>query len=51
MAVQMGLLDFTEIPYSSSGASRDSFELFAREFLIEAGYEVVAGPDRGADGT
>jgi HJR/Mrr/RecB family endonuclease len=30
-------------------ASQVSFELFAREFLIEAGYEVVADPDRGAD--
>jgi hypothetical protein len=46
----MGALDFTEIPSAASGASRDSFELFAREFLVEAGYEVAAGPDRGADG-
>jgi hypothetical protein len=46
----MGALDLTEIPSAASGASRDSFELFAREFLVEAGYEVAAGPDRGADG-
>jgi hypothetical protein len=46
----MGALDFTELPSAASGASRDIFELFAREFLVEAGYEVAAGPDRGADG-
>lgn len=46
----MGALDFTEIPSAALGASRDSFELFAREFLVEVGYEVAAGPDRGADG-
>ncbi len=50
LSLQMGALDFTEIPGAASGASRDSFELFAREFLVEAGYEVAAGPDQGADG-
>ena len=29
----MPVFDFKEIPTAASGASRDQFELFAREFL------------------
>lgn len=45
----MPILDFKEIPSSSSGAARDQFELFAREFLDLVGFKIVTGPDRGAD--
>jgi len=45
----MSVLDFTEIPEATFGATRDQFELFAREFLEFLGYKVISGPDRGAD--
>lgn len=46
----MPALDFTEIPQSTSGPGRDSFELLAREVLAFLGFRVLEGPDRGADG-
>ena len=46
----MPAINFGEIPAASSGSQRDQFELFAREFLQHAGYKVLVGPDRGADG-
>lgn len=45
----MPLLDFTEIPLPTSGAARDQFELFAREFLEGMGFRILIGPDRGPD--
>ena len=45
----MPILNFKEIPLPTSGASRDQFELFAREFLDFVGFQVVVGPDRGPD--
>jgi hypothetical protein len=45
------VLDFTEIPEAHLATGRqDTFELFARDFFKFAGYEIVADPDRGADG-
>ena len=46
----MPAISFKEIPEASRGESRDSFELFARDFLEMLGYGVLAGPDRGPDG-
>lgn len=46
----MPALDFTEIAPATSGASRDTFELFARDVLELVGFVVLEGPDRGADG-
>ncbi len=46
----MPIIDFKEIAEASKGEARDSFELFARDFLEMLGYKVLAGPDRGADG-
>ena len=46
----MTALDFREIPSPQSGLDRDQFELFAREFLIQEGFTIVEGPDRGPDG-
>lgn len=45
----MPILDFREISTAAHGASRDQFELFAREFLGFMGLEVLVGPDRGPD--
>jgi hypothetical protein len=45
----VGTLDFTEIPTAQSGPKRDQFELFAREFLVQEGFKIVNGPDRGPD--
>lgn len=47
----MPVLNFKEItdPRDTSQGKQDSFELFARDFLTLLGYEVVSGPDRGAD--
>ena len=42
-------LDFKEIASGQSGAERDQFEVFAREFLIQEGFRIVVGPDRGPD--
>ena len=47
----MPLIDFKEIPIANSGkGNQDLFELFAREFLSEIGYEIIEEPARGADG-
>ena len=46
----MPILDFKEIAIASQGPDRDSFELFAREFLVLVGFKVLEGPDRGPDG-
>ncbi|MGN7713716.1 hypothetical protein [Agrobacterium radiobacter] len=43
------MLDFTEIPSAGSGPNRDSFELFAREFLHHLKFQIIKGPNRGAD--
>jgi HJR/Mrr/RecB family endonuclease len=45
----MAVLDFKEIPTAQAGMDRDQFELFAREFLAQEGFMIVAGPDRGSD--
>ncbi|MFZ0928499.1 MAG: restriction endonuclease [Syntrophobacteraceae bacterium] len=46
----MSQIDLREIPSSAPGhLGQDIFELFARDFLKALGFEVVAGPDRGAD--
>ncbi|PPD17107.1 MAG: hypothetical protein CTY30_07665 [Methylocystis sp.] len=45
----MSALDFKEIPGAQSGEHRDQFELFAREFLVQEGFNIVEGPDRGPD--
>ncbi|MEU4162561.1 hypothetical protein [Actinoplanes sp. NPDC026670] len=46
----MGALDFSEIPAANAGPRRDDWELFAREFLKWKGFQIISGPDRGADG-
>ena len=44
-------LEFKEIEQANSGSGlQDDFELFCRDFLLHLGYEIVEGPDRGADG-
>ncbi len=45
----MPVLDFREIASPTSPGHQDAFELFAREFLVHRGFEIVDGPDRGAD--
>ena len=45
----MAALDFKEIPGAQSGPDRDQFELFARECLVQEGFNIVDGPDRGPD--
>ena len=45
------LLNFKEIAQANLGNGlQDTFELFARDFLENLGYEVIQEPDRGADG-
>jgi hypothetical protein len=44
------MIDFNEIKSPSSGAGRDDFELFARDFFEAKGMKIVEGPDRGPDG-
>ncbi len=39
------MIDFTEIPHTD-----DSWELFARDFLLERGFYIESPPDRGPDG-
>lgn len=47
----MPILNFKEIPEANkSSGKQDTFELFARDFLENLGYEIIQGPDRGADG-
>jgi hypothetical protein len=45
----MPALDFKEIPEAHIGKSRDTFELFARDFLASEGFEIVEDPSRGPD--
>lgn len=45
----MAVLNFKEIPTAQGGMDRDQFELFAREFLLQEGFVIIAGPDRGPD--
>ncbi len=45
----MGAIDFKEIPTAQCGPSRDEFELFAEEFLLQEGFRIIEGVDRGAD--
>ncbi|TDO82825.1 restriction endonuclease [Flavobacterium chryseum] len=45
------IINFCEIPLANSGVGdQDTFELFARDFLQELGYEIISDPTRGADG-
>ena len=47
----MPVLDFKEIPKAHEGSGlQDTFELFARDFLMYCGYEIAENPSRGADG-
>lgn len=47
----MAVLDFKEVPEAHLGGGlQDTFELFARDFFLLVGYEVLEGPSRGADG-
>jgi hypothetical protein len=45
----MPALNFSEIAAAHAGTERDQFELFAREFLVAEGFEIVEGPDQGPD--
>lgn len=45
----MPALDFAEIAVAYAGVGRDDFELFARDFLVTQGFEILVGPDRGPD--
>lgn len=43
-------VDFKEIPEATGGAAvADTWELFARDFMVALGFEQESGPDRGAD--
>lgn len=43
-------VNFKEIPQANTGAGdQDTFELFARDFLIAQGYSIIREPGRGAD--
>lgn len=47
----MPIIDFKEIPRANvSNGQQDTFELFARDFLREIGFNILSGPDRGQDG-
>lgn len=44
------MIDFTEIPSANTGnGDQDTFELFARDFFKNLGYEIIEEPARGAD--
>jgi len=45
----MPALNFREIADASGGRERDQFELLARDFLQDEGFEIIVGPDRGPD--
>ena len=45
----MGALDFTEISPAHAGPQRDEWELFAGEFLVQEGFKIIEGVDRGPD--
>ncbi len=45
------LIDFKEIEKANSGTgNQDEFELFARDFFENIGFEILSNPSRGADG-
>lgn len=45
------ILDFKEIPEAHiNNGKQDTFEMFARDFFEELGFDIIEGPDRGADG-
>lgn len=47
----MPVLNFKEIPEAHKATGlQDTFELFARDFLLFMGYKIISHPDRGADG-
>jgi len=47
----LAVLDFKEIPEAHIATGlQDTFELFARDFLLFIGYKIITDPDRGADG-
>lgn len=47
----MPLVDFKEIPQANTGeGDQDTFELFGRDFFFCLGFQIEAGPNRGADG-
>jgi hypothetical protein len=47
----LSILDFKEIPEAHiANGLQDTFELFARDFLLFIGYKIITDPDRGADG-
>lgn len=47
----MPILDYMEIAQANTAnGQQDNFELFARDFLEYLGYEIISGPNRGADG-
>jgi hypothetical protein len=47
----MSLVDFKEIPLANTGGGeQDTFELFARDFFWNLGFQVEENPSRGADG-
>jgi len=47
----VSVLDFKEIPQANlATGDQDRFELFARDFLVYKGFEVLENPSRGSDG-
>ena len=46
----MPTIDMREIPPANGRDHQDQWELFARDYLIARGFQVLDGPDRGADG-
>jgi len=45
------IIDFKEIPAGNTGGDgQDQFELFARDFIEELGFNIIQHPSRGADG-
>lgn len=47
---QSATIDFKEIPEAGKGPGRDSWEMFAAEFLRALGFEILEPPARGPDG-
>ncbi len=47
----MAILNFKEIPEANKATGKqDTFELFARDFLVFKGFRIHSGPARGIDG-
>jgi hypothetical protein len=47
----MSAIDFKEIPKANlASGEQDKWELFAEGFLKQAGFNILSGPNRGADG-